>query len=103
MTAKKCDSEIMKKNIYGPNNSCKETNTFILAPAKKVKSICQGQEPNDKKQKMVCSKEKFKIVVCKLKNDVKKPRCQYKGKLLTNRAVVVSCQGGLPVHYEKHV
>lgn len=103
MTAEKCDSEIKRKQIYNPDNSCKKTNTFILATATKVKAICEDQNKNEKTPQMTLSKEKFRIVVCKLRNNVKKPRCEYRGTLLTNRVIEVSCVGGLPVHYEKHL
>uniref|UniRef100_A0A3Q3EQT8 Ribonuclease A-domain domain-containing protein n=1 Tax=Kryptolebias marmoratus TaxID=37003 RepID=A0A3Q3EQT8_KRYMA len=102
MTVKKCDSEMKRKKIYCPDNSCKETNTFILASPNKVKSICQGQGNFDKNSQLTSSKEKFKIVVCKLKKSARKPKCQYKGSLLKNKVVVVRCDKRLPVHYDHH-
>ncbi|MGL4876650.1 hypothetical protein, partial [Paraclostridium dentum] len=75
----------------------KKTNSFILADEKKVKAICKGE-----KNGLTYSKEKFNIVVCKLKNKGgRKPNCQYRGNNLTNRVVVVKCEEHLPVHYEK--
>uniref|UniRef100_A0A3Q4GFH3 Ribonuclease A-domain domain-containing protein n=1 Tax=Neolamprologus brichardi TaxID=32507 RepID=A0A3Q4GFH3_NEOBR len=42
MTAKKCDAEIKNKQIYNVDNTCKDTNTFILSDYEKVKAICNG-------------------------------------------------------------
>ncbi|KAL3999501.1 suppressor of tumorigenicity protein 13 [Sarotherodon galilaeus] len=103
MTAKKCDAEIKNKQIYNVDNSCKKANTFILSDYEQVKAICNGQGIYDQNSGMTKSKDKFRIVKCELKNNgARKPKCQYKGKLLTKRIVVVKC-GGLPVHYEKDI
>ncbi|XP_041834898.1 LOW QUALITY PROTEIN: ribonuclease-like 3 [Melanotaenia boesemani] len=104
MTAVKCDSEIGKKKIYNNDNSCKETNTFILDDPAKVKSICNGDGEYDEKTNMTKSRQAFKIVVCELNNQgARKPKCQYKGKELTNRFVSVRCQQGLPVHFDDDI
>uniref|UniRef100_A0A669C9Q7 Ribonuclease A-domain domain-containing protein n=1 Tax=Oreochromis niloticus TaxID=8128 RepID=A0A669C9Q7_ORENI len=80
--------------IYVDGNKCKDVNTFILSDYKQVKAICSDQTNKTK------SKAKFRIVRCELKNNgARKPNCQYKGTLLTNRTVVVRCEGKLPVHY----
>lgn len=103
MTAKKCDAVIKNKQIYNVDNTCKDTNTFILSDYEKVKAICNGHGSPHKNTCLTESKAKFSIVKCELKNNGgRKPKCQYKGKLLTNRIVVVQC-GGLPVHYEKDI
>ncbi|XP_039462467.1 ribonuclease-like [Oreochromis aureus] len=103
MTAKKCEAEIKNKQIYNVDNSCKDTNTFILSDYEKVKAICNGHGSPHKNTCLTESKAKFSIVKCELKNNGgRKPNCQYKGKLLTNRIVVVQC-GGLPVHFEKDI
>uniref|UniRef100_A0A669B086 Ribonuclease A-domain domain-containing protein n=2 Tax=Oreochromis TaxID=8139 RepID=A0A669B086_ORENI len=103
MTVEKCDEEIKKKWIYNVDNSCKTTNTFILSNDKPVKAICNGHGSPHKNTCLTESKAKFSIVKCELKNNGgRKPNCQYKGKLLTNRIVVVQC-GGLPVHFEKDI
>ncbi|MEQ2285495.1 hypothetical protein AMECASPLE_032448 [Ameca splendens] len=97
MDENSCDSEIRRKNIY-EKNRCKTINTFILADENSVKSICQGEKNNNKKKTR--SKQKFRIVVCKLKKPARKPKCQYEGIKLTNRIVAVRCQNGLPVHFD---
>uniref|UniRef100_A0A669CZY1 Ribonuclease A-domain domain-containing protein n=1 Tax=Oreochromis niloticus TaxID=8128 RepID=A0A669CZY1_ORENI len=99
MSVKKCDTEIKKKKIYVDGNKCKAVNTFILSDYKQVKAICNGQGRYDQTNKTK-SKAKFRIVRCELKNNgARKPNCRYKGTLLTNRTVVVRCEGKLPVHY----
>uniref|UniRef100_A0A3Q1J1H0 Ribonuclease A-domain domain-containing protein n=1 Tax=Anabas testudineus TaxID=64144 RepID=A0A3Q1J1H0_ANATE len=99
MTENDCDQRISQNKIYKNDNSCKETNTFILDDAQKVKDICKG-----KKDGMTKSTKTFSIVVCKLKNEgARKPKCQYRGKHLTNRVVAIKCEGGLPVHFERDI
>ncbi|MEQ2249788.1 hypothetical protein ILYODFUR_032985 [Ilyodon furcidens] len=103
MVKKKCEAEIRRKKIYNNDNSCKKTNTFILDNPKAVKSICQGEGEMNEKTKMTHSKQKFKIVVCKLKKPARKPNCEYEGTKFTNRIVVVRCQNGLPVHFDEDI
>ncbi|KAK2856944.1 hypothetical protein Q5P01_005679 [Channa striata] len=103
MTNETCDSVISQKKIYNVDNSCKITNTFILADAKKVKAICKGKG-KVKADGFTYSKSKFDVLVCKLKiEELGKPNCQYEGIHRTNRVVVVTCEGGLPVHYQKDI
>uniref|UniRef100_A0A1A7X9A3 Ribonuclease A-domain domain-containing protein n=1 Tax=Iconisemion striatum TaxID=60296 RepID=A0A1A7X9A3_9TELE len=99
MTARDCDSVIKQRKIYN-NGGCKKTNSFILADANKVKSICKGEGNYDRTSTLTSSKARFHIVVCKLKNGGRKPNCHYRGWLLTHRVVVVKCVGNLPVHYD---
>lgn len=40
MTAKDCDKVIKSKQIYNVDNSCKDTNTFILDNPSEIKNIC---------------------------------------------------------------
>uniref|UniRef100_A0A3P9DTQ1 Ribonuclease A-domain domain-containing protein n=1 Tax=Maylandia zebra TaxID=106582 RepID=A0A3P9DTQ1_9CICH len=90
MTEKLCNTEISNRNIYKLDNSCKETNTFIL-------SI-----PYDENSGMTYSTATFRIIKCKLKHQgARKPSCQYEGRLLTNRIIVVKCEGKLPVHFDR--
>uniref|UniRef100_A0A3P9DD44 Ribonuclease A-domain domain-containing protein n=1 Tax=Maylandia zebra TaxID=106582 RepID=A0A3P9DD44_9CICH len=97
MSVKKCDTEMKKKKIYADRNKCKDVNTFILSDYKQVKAICNGQGRYDQTNGTTKSVAKFRIVRCDLKNNAaRKPKCQYKGTLLTNRIVVVKCEGKLP-------
>uniref|UniRef100_A0A3P9BZF5 Ribonuclease A-domain domain-containing protein n=1 Tax=Maylandia zebra TaxID=106582 RepID=A0A3P9BZF5_9CICH len=82
MTEKLCNTEISNRNIYKLDNSCKETNTFILSIPAKYRNVS--------------------IIKCKLKHQgARKPSCQYEGRLLTNRIIVVKCEGELPVHFNR--
>ncbi|XP_035984418.1 ribonuclease-like 3 [Fundulus heteroclitus] len=101
VTAQKCTPVMKQKVIYNNDNSCKKKNTFIQAAEKEVKSVCKGQGVYNDQTHFTESKKKFSVVVCKLKKQGKKPKCEYGGKLFSNRTIVVTCQEGLPVHYEK--
>uniref|UniRef100_A0A3B3BKM2 Ribonuclease A-domain domain-containing protein n=1 Tax=Oryzias melastigma TaxID=30732 RepID=A0A3B3BKM2_ORYME len=95
---KGCDSVIGRKNIYNNDNSCKEVNTFILGDPVKVKNICKGE--GTPKGTLTLSRGKFRIIKCTLKSGVRKPNCQYNGKLLTERNLLVNCENKLPVHFQ---
>uniref|UniRef100_A0A3B5B2V6 Ribonuclease A-domain domain-containing protein n=1 Tax=Stegastes partitus TaxID=144197 RepID=A0A3B5B2V6_9TELE len=100
MAADDCDAEMSRKRIYAENNYCKDVNSFILGSPNSIKAICQGQGTPYENTLLTKSNTLFKTVVCELKNEgAKKPHCQYKGKLLKNRAVVVGCEQQLPVHF----
>lgn len=102
MTEKLCNTEISNRNVYKIDNSCKETNTFILSIPAKVKSICRGDGRYDENSGMTYSTATFRIIKCKLKHQgARKPSCQYEGRLLTNRIIVVKCEGKLPVHFDR--
>uniref|UniRef100_A0A146PGJ2 Ribonuclease 3-like protein n=1 Tax=Fundulus heteroclitus TaxID=8078 RepID=A0A146PGJ2_FUNHE len=88
-------NEAMKNKIF-PLSSCKEQNTFIFATTDKVKSICKDK----KKSGLTESKDKFQIAVCTFKRKLKKI-CEYTEKQHNQRLVVVSCEGGFPVHYQE--
>uniref|UniRef100_A0A3P9CZM0 Ribonuclease A-domain domain-containing protein n=1 Tax=Maylandia zebra TaxID=106582 RepID=A0A3P9CZM0_9CICH len=95
-----CDFLIANRNIRDNNGNCKRKNTFIISNFNQVKAICNGQGRYDQTNGTTKSVAKFRIVRCDLKNNgARKPKCQYKGTLLTNRIVVVTCEGKLPVHY----
>lgn len=103
MTAKGCDKVIKSKQIYNVDNSCKDTNTFILDNPSEIKNICvEGKF--DETLQMTKSHKKFKVVKCELKNEgASKPSCQYRGNLLTNRYVAVACKNNLPVHFARDI
>lgn len=103
MTAKDCDKVIKSKQIYNVDNSCKDTNTFILDNPSEIKNICVEGKKNETLQ-MTKSHKKFKVVKCELKNEgARKPKCQYTGNLLTNRYVAVDCENNLPVHFARDI
>ena len=102
MIVNKCDAEIRKRkiswfNINTKRHECKQSNTFIMANIKTVKSVCDGEgEPY---KNMTRSTEYFDIVFCNLTNQAAKyPKCHYDGKALKHR-IIIKCEQGLPVHY----
>ncbi|XP_014831944.1 PREDICTED: ribonuclease-like 3 [Poecilia mexicana] len=102
MTVQKCTAVIKQKNIYGKDNGCKATNTFILADPNEVKSICEGEGDYLHKSHLTKSKRQFSVVVCTLTKGARKPRCEYEGKLHRNRFVLVQCSG-VPVQYAENI
>uniref|UniRef100_A0A3P8REV9 Ribonuclease A-domain domain-containing protein n=1 Tax=Astatotilapia calliptera TaxID=8154 RepID=A0A3P8REV9_ASTCA len=91
MTAMDCDTVIRRKQIYNVDNSCKDTNTFILDNPSEIKKICvEGKF--DETLQMTKSHKMFKVV-----------KCQYTGNLLTNRYVAVDCENNLPVHFARDI
>lgn len=103
MTAMDCDTVIRRKQIYNVDNSCKDTNTFILDNPSEIKNICV-EGIFDETLQMTKSHKKFKVVKCELKKEgARKPRCQYTGNLLTNRYVAVDCENNLPVHFARDI
>ncbi|XP_015257226.1 PREDICTED: angiogenin [Cyprinodon variegatus] len=102
MTKEKC-KKLNTKN-YGKTNDCKEKNTFITDSPKDVKSICNDGGDYDSKTGLTVSKKGFNIVDCTLKQmEAKKPHCEYRGNTFTQRLLVVRCQDGLPVHFERSI
>ncbi|KAF3694141.1 Ribonuclease-like 3 [Channa argus] len=99
MTAKGCDNVLRKRKITKTDsNECKETNTFILAETKKVRSIClhEGQPYGNKTKSL----KPFHIIVCNIQNvKARYPKCRYRGKSLKKR-VIIKCEKGFPVHYD---
>uniref|UniRef100_A0A3Q2FS01 Ribonuclease A-domain domain-containing protein n=1 Tax=Cyprinodon variegatus TaxID=28743 RepID=A0A3Q2FS01_CYPVA len=100
MTANKCTAVMHQKRIYSYDRSCKKINTFILAAARDVKSICQGQ--GSERDGRTFSENRFSAVVCRLTGRNTTPMCDYEGTLYTNRTIVVDCHG-LPVHFERSI
>lgn len=99
MSVKRCDDVIRSRKITKTNsNECKETNTFIRATTKLVKSVCKRaveQYGNMRK-----SLKPFDIVVCKLLNKgARRTHCRYRGQAFTRR-IVIKCEKDLPVHFE---
>uniref|UniRef100_A0A3B3TX10 Ribonuclease A-domain domain-containing protein n=1 Tax=Poecilia latipinna TaxID=48699 RepID=A0A3B3TX10_9TELE len=94
MAAQKCTAVMKQKKIYDDNNVCKKTNTFILADAKEVQSVCKGQGIYNNESHYTESKKKFRVVVCTVKKQARKPKCEYNGKCLKNRVIAVSCKDG---------
>lgn len=96
-----CDQVIGERNIKDSKKKCKITNTFILANITTVKSVCKDK--GEKYDNMTKSLQNFDIVVCKLqKRRAKNKKCHYRGSAL-NRKIIIKCERGFPVHYEKDI
>ncbi|XP_029021769.1 ribonuclease-like 3 [Betta splendens] len=101
MSVKRCDVEMSSRSITGANNACKETNTFILAGKKLVRGVCgQAGEPYQQGRNLRISLQPFSVIVCELKNQVRPPRCEYRGRARTVR-IVIGCEKDFPVHYQE--
>uniref|UniRef100_A0A3Q3ISR4 Ribonuclease A-domain domain-containing protein n=1 Tax=Monopterus albus TaxID=43700 RepID=A0A3Q3ISR4_MONAL len=83
-------------------DKCKDTNTFILSTINLVKEICDRAGPQYKDGDLTTSTKQFDIVVCKLEQKgASPPNCKYNGTHHKSQ-IVISCEGGFPVHYEKN-
>lgn len=102
MSTTRCDSVIGAKGLKAPNgNGCRETHTFIRATTNLVKPICDGAGApygNGLRRSL----QPFEIVVCNLKSQGRPPHCQYRGTSRT-RNIVIRCEQGLPVHFEREL
>ena len=94
MTPEQCDEKM--KDINVDRETCKEINTFILDDESKVNAVCELV----KDKKLITSQTTFKVVKCSTtETDVKK--CKYEGKYVTVLMIRLTCEGGVPVHYDK--
>lgn len=105
MAASKCDREINKRRISKTGGSeCKDANTFILATTNYINPVCnKAGTPYNGSASLRISNQPFPVVNCFAKREGKHlPKCIYDGKKSTVR-IVLGCEEGLPVHYEKGV
>ncbi|CAG5989160.1 unnamed protein product [Menidia menidia] len=80
MNVQECDNAM--QSINKKIKECKPKNTFILSTKEKVRSICQSDgEPAE--ENMTKSRERFEIIVCKVKKVGRRvpkfPNCKYTG------------------------
>ena len=105
MTANECDKEVNGRHISKTySDVCKPINTFIQANINHIKTICdKAGKPYLGKRNLRISNQPFPVVNCNAKKDGKRlPNCAYKGNAATVR-IVIACEEGVPVHYEKGV
>lgn len=106
MTAKQCTAVMNKRpDLFIRNGSCKKKNTFILDSQKAVIEVCGRQGKRYKLKSHRGLKEslrKFHIVDCTScsRRRGKHPICQYRG-LDHYMYIVIKCENGLPVHFER--
>ena len=105
MAANKCDREVNGRHISKTySDVCKPINTFIQANINHIKTICdKAGKPYLGKRNLRISNQPFPVVNCNAKKGGKRlPNCVYKGKAATVY-IVIACEEGVPVHYEKGV
>uniref|UniRef100_A0A671XXT5 Ribonuclease A-domain domain-containing protein n=1 Tax=Sparus aurata TaxID=8175 RepID=A0A671XXT5_SPAAU len=99
-----CDHEMGRRGLIttSDSNLCRDTHTFIGAPASRVKSICE-RAGAPYVGTLTRSFQSFPIVVCHLKNRTARfPYCQYHGRAET-RHLAIQCEQGYPVHFEREI
>lgn len=101
MSVSRCDDVIRNRHITMPNsNSCKETNTFILATTNLIKAVCdRAGVPYGTLTK---STQPFPVIVCRLRNEGRHPHCEYRGRSSTSY-IAISCENGFPVHFGRDI
>lgn len=103
MSVNRCDQVIRSREITETgSNTCKDTNTFILASTNEVNKVCRlAGVPYG--VGLTKSLQPFPIVVCTLRNQgAHRPRCQYRGQSST-RYIAIRCEGDFPVHYGRDI
>ncbi|XP_051731576.1 ribonuclease-like 3 [Ctenopharyngodon idella] len=101
MNEQKCTSEIRNKKITGTDNSCKDVNTFIKANSDNIKAVC-GKAGTPQGGNLFKSNQPFPVIICKLKSGERHPKCEYRG-VKDTRYIVLGCEEGWPVHYDKDI
>ncbi|XP_051763509.1 ribonuclease-like 3 [Ctenopharyngodon idella] len=100
MTVNDCTSKIENRVITGTDSGCKPVNSFIVANADTIKAVC-GKGGTAIGGNLFESNNPFFVVKCTIKNNSKgTPKCEYRGNGFT-RKIVLACQKGWPVHYER--
>ncbi|CAL8271027.1 unnamed protein product [Boreogadus saida] len=103
MSAADCDSVINGRNISETSTGlCKWTNTFITTTLGQINAVCN----NVRGYRLITSNNPFTFIECKLSanNRPKPPNCTY--KILQPRPaknIVIGCEAGYPMHFEKWV
>ncbi|KAK7922631.1 hypothetical protein WMY93_009533 [Mugilogobius chulae] len=98
MNPNRCDNEMRRRRITGPDGKCKDKDTFITAGTKEINKVCGKAGSPYKNTLLRESNKPLSTVVCTLKGG-RYPNCEYRGRTAT-LYIVVACRGGLPVHYE---
>lgn len=95
MSAQDCTAVIDNRHI-NEKGQCKQINTFIKAKLRDIKNVCTTGKSNGKSY---TSNTKFDVIDCTF--DKKEDNsCKYEGNC-TKRRITLTCEGGLPVHFQK--
>uniref|UniRef100_A0A8C9XBZ3 Ribonuclease A-domain domain-containing protein n=1 Tax=Sander lucioperca TaxID=283035 RepID=A0A8C9XBZ3_SANLU len=101
-----CTNVINGRGIMKDDGSCKWSNTFIKAPLKAVTNVC---ETPALKGNLHRSTTPFDLIYCEQTKEnaaktAKPPHCEYeKGRLHDDKKIIIGCEDGIPVHYERIV
>ncbi|KAM7000526.1 uncharacterized protein LKV04_005381 [Tautogolabrus adspersus] len=87
MSTNRCDAVIGSRGIKTNNNECKQTNTFILSTTNPINAIC-GRAGEPYNGGLTKSLQPFSIIVCTLRNQVRPPRCEYRGQARTRKIAI---------------
>ncbi|KAK9967234.1 hypothetical protein ABG768_001642 [Culter alburnus] len=100
MTVNDCTSRIENRDITGTAGACKPVNSFIVANEDTIKTVCgRGGTRLRNDRNLFESNQLFFVVKCKIKTS-RNGKCEYLGKGYT-RKIVLACDRGWPVHYER--
>ncbi len=93
-----CTSEIRKRNIGSETGECKPVNSFIQADENLIKAVCARN--NRLNSNLFQNNQPFPLVTCRLQRG-QWPNCEYYTGRLSTLYIVLACDQGLPVHYER--
>ncbi|XP_020773324.1 ribonuclease-like 3 [Boleophthalmus pectinirostris] len=104
MSRTRCDAVMGDRRITETNsNECKETNTFIDAGTNEINRVCnRAGAPYQNSARLRVSNQPFPLVICSRRRNKYYPHCQYRGSS-TTRYIVIECENGFPVHFERDV
>lgn len=100
MTVNDCTSKIENRDITGTDGDCKPVNSFIVANADTINTVCgRGGTRLRNDRNLFESNLPFFVVKCNLKTS-RNGKCEYVGRSYTSK-IVLACDKGWPVHYER--
>ncbi|XP_042668110.1 angiogenin [Centrocercus urophasianus] len=89
-----CRIMLARRQVTAPGRLCKQSNTFVHAPAEDMVATCAL--PADSKG-FHSTSIPMDITACNLRGGDSRPPCNYQARQL-HRYVRISCLNGLPVH-----
>ncbi|XP_078536518.1 amphinase-3-like [Lissotriton helveticus] len=96
-----CYSEIRNRGITDAQGQCKPHNTFIHAPPSTIKGLCKGIEGSQ----FITSNNPYYLTHCEhitLILEEMPPTCNYMAYTY-HKPIMIKCEDGAPVHFEKIV
>ncbi len=93
-----CTDVIRNRNIGSETGECKPVNTFIQANENEITAVCARN--NRLNYNLFQNNQPFSLVTCRLQSG-QWPNCEYDTGWLSTRYIVLACEQGWPVHYER--